>query len=67
VIAVTAAALHDVRMHDLRHTFASRLVQRGVPLLTVSELLGHASLKMTMRYAHLATETLRHAVAKLDH
>ena len=64
--AVRRAGLHDVRMHDLRHTYASRLVQRGVPLMAVSQLLGHASLKMTMRYAHLSSETLRDAVDRLD-
>ncbi len=64
--AVKAADLHDVRMHDLRHTFASKLVQQNVPMRAVSELLGHTTLKMTMRYAHLSTETLKHAVAKLD-
>jgi integrase len=64
--AVEAANLHDLRVHDLRHTFSSRLVQRGVPLQTVSQLLGHASLKMTLRYAHLATANLREAVSKLN-
>jgi integrase len=66
VTAVKAADLGDLHLHDLRHTFASRLVQRNVPLLTVSQLLGHSDIRMTMRYAHLATETLKHAVAKLD-
>ena len=64
--AVGRAGLTDVRLHDLRHTYASRLVQRGVPLYTVSQLLGHASLKMTLRYSHLATRDLETAVAKLD-
>lgn len=64
--AVRRADVHDLRIHDLRHTYASRLVQRGVPLVTVSQLLGHASLAMTLRYSHLATEDLRAAVAKLD-
>jgi integrase len=52
--------------HALRHTCASRLVQRGVEILTVKELLGHKSLAMTMRYSHLAPKTLRSAVQVLD-
>lgn len=51
--------------HVLRHTFASRLVQRGVPLNTVRELLGHGSMAVTMRYAHLASANLHEAVAVL--
>jgi integrase len=64
--AAKAAGLADVRLHDLRHTFASRLVMRGAPLATVSRLLGHASIQMTMRYAHLAPEAFDIAVATLD-
>ncbi len=52
--------------HALRHTFASRLVQRGVPILTVKELMGHKTLTMTMRYAHLAPNNLREAIATLN-
>ena len=55
-----------VVFHSLRHTFASRLVQKGVSLYEVKELLGHTDIKMTMRYAHLASETLRQAVSLLD-
>lgn len=55
-----------VTWHTLRHTFASRLVQRGVNLLTVKELLGHSTLVMVMRYAHLADDNLRSAVEGLD-
>lgn len=53
------------RFHDLRHTFASKLVQRGVPLQVVAQLLGHASVLMTQRYAHLAPSQTREAVQKL--
>ena len=50
----------------LRHTFASWAVMRGVTLKELQELLGHASLAMTMRYAHLAPEHLRTAVSRLE-
>jgi integrase len=60
-----AAGIVDFRWHDLRHTFASWLVQDGVPLDRVSRLLGHKSLAMTMRYAHLAPNQLHEDVALL--
>ncbi|HIJ63668.1 MAG TPA: site-specific integrase [Rhodospirillaceae bacterium] len=60
------AGLEDVNLHDLRHTFASRLIMRGVPLLTVSKLLGHHSIQMTMRYAHLAPDAFDAAIDLLE-
>tara|TARA_B100001093_G_scaffold256639_1_gene245401 strand:+ start:1024 stop:2244 length:1221 start_codon:yes stop_codon:yes gene_type:complete len=53
------AGLHDFRLHDLRHSFASILVNNGVSIYEVQNLLGHASINTTKRYAHLAPETLR--------
>lgn len=53
-----AAGLPEVRMHDLRHTFASILINKGVSLYEVQTLLGHSSLQMTQRYAHLAPDLL---------
>lgn len=60
-----ASPAQRVTWHTLRHTFASRLAQAGVNLLTVKELLGHSSLVMVMRYAHLADENLKAAVDAL--
>ena len=64
--AVRNAKLDDVNFHTLRHTFASWAVIRGVSLKELQELLGHSSLAMTMRYAHLAPERLRSAVTRLE-
>jgi integrase len=60
------ANVPDVHIHDLRHTFASRLVQAGVPLYDVMTALGHKSLDMVQRYAHLAPDYQDRVVAALD-
>lgn len=60
-----ACGLEHIRFHDLRHTCASWLVQAGVPLHTVSEVLGHTSMAVTRRYAHLSPDHLADAIRKL--
>ena len=52
------AALPDVRLHDLRHSFASVAIAKGIPLATIGKLLGHALPETTARYAHLADEEI---------
>ena len=59
---LAAAKIADCRIHDLRHTFASHLAMKGIDLFTISQLLGHADIKMTQRYAHLAPNHKRIAV-----
>lgn len=57
-----AAGLPGLRIHDLRHTFASLLVSRGASLEMIAKLLGHAQVQTTQRYAHLADAPLRGSV-----
>jgi len=64
--AVRSAGIGRCRFHDLRHSAASFMVQAGVPLYDVSKILGHRDVRMTQRYAHLAPDHLRGAVAALD-
>ncbi len=54
------------RARDRRHSFASHLTMRGVPLKAIQELLGHTTIEMTMRYSHLSPEVRRDAVTLLD-
>lgn len=64
--AAKRAGLRGISIHTLRHTFASHLVMAGVPLATISKLLGHADIKTTMIYAHLSPDHLKDAVNKLN-
>jgi integrase len=61
-----AASIRDFHWHDLRHTFASRLVMSGADLRTVAEQLRDSSLAMVMRYAHLAPDYRLAAVERMD-
>jgi integrase len=56
----------DITLHVLRHTCASRLVQRGITIYVVSRWLGHSSVKVTERYAKLAPDSLSNALAALE-
>ena len=64
--ALRKAKIRDFHFHDLRHTFASHLVMSAVDITTVSRLLGHKSLSMTLRYSHLAPSHMVKAVDMLD-
>jgi integrase len=65
-VVTKAAGCPDVTLHILRHTCASRLVQRGVPIYTVTKWLGHSSVKVTERYAKLARGNLSQALSALE-
>ncbi len=60
-----AAALPDVRLHDLRHSFASVAIAQGIPLATIGKLLGHALPETTARYAHLADEVISESADRI--
>jgi site-specific recombinase XerD len=64
--ATRKTSLRHIGWHTLRHTFASHLAMRGVPIKAIQELLGHATIEMTMRYAHLSPHVARDAVKLLD-
>ena len=63
--AIAKAKVQDFHWHDLRHTFASRLIMDGMDLRTVQELMGHKTIAMTCRYAHLVPTYQLAAVERL--
>jgi len=63
--ACRRAEIKGLRFHDLRHTAASRMIELGADIVSVKEILGHASIQMTMRYCHPTDESKRRALAKL--
>jgi integrase len=64
--ATKKVGIVDLRLHDLRHHFASSLRMKGVDLLDIKEYLGHKSITMTMRYAHITTERKKAVIKCLD-
>jgi integrase len=64
--ACADTGLRKIGWHTLRHTFASHLAMRGVPLRTVQELMGHSNITTTMRYSHVAPSSLRTAIDMLN-
>jgi len=64
--SIKKIGIEDFRFHDLRHTFASHFVMRGGPLKDLQEILGHKTLTMTMRYAHLSQEHKKKAINLLN-
>ena len=64
--ALVRAKIEDFKFHDLRHTFASHMVMRGASLKEVQEILGHKTITMTLRYAHLSQDHKKKAVNLLN-
>ena len=63
--AMNAAGFERLRLHDLRHSTASSLINAGTDLYTVGAVLGHKDSRSTQRYSHLAKETLNKAILKI--
>ncbi|KAA0249029.1 MAG: site-specific integrase [Candidatus Jettenia sp. AMX1] len=59
------AGIGNFHFYDLRHTFATRLAQKGIDIYTIAKLLGHKDIRMTQRYAHHCPESLRGAIQAL--
>ena len=64
--AASRAGLNGFKLHSLHHTFATRLIELGVDILTVSKLLGHSDIRTTMIYPKAGVSVLRNAVERLD-
>jgi integrase len=64
--ALKDAQIEDFHFHDLRHTFGTRVAERGAGAFEIAELLGHLDLRMTKRYTHATSRSLRRAVQSLD-
>ncbi|MEQ9111965.1 MAG: tyrosine-type recombinase/integrase [Rhodospirillaceae bacterium] len=62
----TSAELEDVRIHDLRHTYASNAIMAGLPVPILGKILGHTQIQTTMRYVHLADKSVRDAANKVS-
>ena len=60
-----STGIEDVRLHDLRHTFASQAAMQGIPLPVVARLLGHAQVQMTLRYAHVSDRDVEAAAERI--
>jgi len=63
--ACKRAGIQNFRIHDARHTFASRLIEKGASIVTLRELLGHSSLEMSLRYSHSDEKQKEDAVNRL--
>lgn len=63
--ALAGAECHAIGFHGLRHSFASHLMMAGANILTLQKLLGHSSVAVTMKYAHLAPDFMRDEIARL--
>jgi integrase len=64
--ALAKAKITNFHFHDLRHTYASHLVMSGIDLTTVMHLMGHKSIKMTLRYSHLAPSHKANAMLAIE-
>ncbi len=65
-IALGKAGIQGFHFHDLRHTFATRLAQKGIDIYKISKLLGHQDIRITQRYSHHCPDSLRDGVQILE-